>query len=338
MEIDRGDLLGKLSQLSLGLQSKGEIEQSTHFVFLEDKLVTFNGDIACFVPFSSGFRGAVLASPLMKLLQKMSEEKIDMSLEDGSLKIEANKRKAGIRLERDIFLPIEGVELPEEWKPLPEGVFPALGLALSCVGRELTQYKLGCVHVHQKYIEACDGFQLLRHRVTWDIQPALLEGRALSRLMGLEFKEYAQTDGWLHFRGAGGSTIACRQQMETEDFSYPSLTGFLKVEGEAIQFPAAMEEAIDRASVFGSQESHGYDAIQVELRRDRVRLSSRNAAGWYQEIQDVQYGGPQLKFSVDAKLLLEIQKRSKDCVISSDKILVSTDMWRYVTSLEPIDG
>jgi len=319
-----------------GLSQKEIIEQSSSFVFRDGRVITFNDEVACSVDCCLKIEGAAVAQPLIALLQKLTEDELDVSMTTGEgdgkeLLIRTGKKKSGIRMDQQVLLPIEGVEIPKKWKTLPGNFSEAIRIVQQCASGDESMFVLTCVHLHPEYVEACDQFQAARYPIVLGLTDSTLVRRsALKSVMGMDVTEIAQTENWLHFRNPTGLTLSCRRYVET----YPALEKFLVVEGgHKTMLPGGLDGIVEKASIFTSNDD--YNLVTVELRKGGMRLSGRGPNGWYSEIMEVKYAGDELRFAVAAKLLLEISKRAKRCLVAPGRILVSTASWIYVSCTTP---
>ncbi len=329
MKIDRTVLLAKLNAISPGLSRKGVLEQSTHLVFLDGVAFTFNDEVACFIDFDLGFNGAVIAAPFISLLNKMKEKEIELELGDGELLVRGKNRRAGICMEKEILLPIDGVEGSGEWKPLPGDFFDALKIVLNCVSDDRSFYVLTHVHLTSEFIESCDNFQSVRHQIKLDgVKPSLVRGSSLECVSGMT--EYSQSENWFHFRNEFGLRVSCRQQPETKQCRFPDLEEVLKSDGASVELPKGLDSAIDRSVVFRST-SDEFEFVTVEIGQKKLRIMNRGDNGWYGEVMKVQYDGDVLRFSISPKLLLDVLMISDVCVVGKNKIVVETEKWTYAS-------
>ena len=121
MKIKKLNLLNELELVSSGLSNREILEQSDSFVFVEGTLFTFNEEVSCRIDSClEDLTAAVKAKPLLEVLRKMSEDEIEINFNDSEFRVRGKRREAGIRLEKNITLPIRTVEEAEEWNPLPD--------------------------------------------------------------------------------------------------------------------------------------------------------------------------------------------------------------------------
>ena len=109
-KIEREALLQQLESVQAGLSSREVMEQSSCFVFQNGTVQTYNDEIACKQDCVLEMTGAVQAEPLLGILRKMTEGTILISSTEEELVIEGKGRKAGIRMEQEILLAVDGIE------------------------------------------------------------------------------------------------------------------------------------------------------------------------------------------------------------------------------------
>ncbi len=326
MRTNRERLLQKLEAVSPGLTQKEVIEQSTCFVFQDGKVATFNDEIACVCEVDLKITGAVQASPLLSLLGKMVEDDIDVDVTDGEFYIKGKRRRAGIRMEQEVVLPIDSVDAPKKWKDLHEDFVEAVGIVQQCASRDESQFCLTCIHLHSDWVEACDNFQASRYPLSTGIVGSVLMRRdSIRHIAGLDMTEFSETKSWIHFRNPSGLVLSCRRHLE----EYPDISKVFDVSGRKTVLPGGLAEAVEKAEIFSS-ESIETEQVSVELKDGRLRLEGRGPSGWYREQKQVSYEGDPMKFCIEPNLLLEITKRTNECEIAEGKLKVDGGKFVYI--------
>jgi DNA polymerase III sliding clamp (beta) subunit (PCNA family) len=327
--INREELLFQLESVQGGLSKREIIEQSACFVFKDGEVMTFNDEVACSCKCSLPIVGAVQADPLLAILRKLPEDEITIEETDGELVIVGKRRRAGIRRENEVLLPVSGVEKPGKWRSLPADFQEAISMVQHCTGSDESQFVLTCVHIHPEYIEACDKYQITRATLATGVKTAtLVRGSSLKHITSLGMTQVSETGSWIHFRNPSGLVLSCRRYQE----EYPNLNSFIDFKGHPITLPKGLGDAADKAKVFtteGTDESQ----VLVQLRPGKIRIRGEGAAGYYQEVKKLAYDGPNLEFMVAPELLIEITKKHNDAEIDSGRLKVDGGKWIYVTAL-----
>jgi len=333
--INREELLHQLESVQPGLSPREVIEQSSCFVFHEGRIMTYNEEICCSQKTSLELTGAVKAAPLLALLQKLKEEEIELIQEEGEIIIKGKSRKAGIRREKEVLLPVKDVERPSDWKDLHEDWPDAIKLVHTCACRQANDqqgFALTCVNLTADFIEACDNFQVTRFKFKTGItQPALIKAESLKHLPPLGMTKFCETKTWVHFKNPAGLVFSCRKYIE----NFPDMTALLGVKGHPITIPPGLGEAAEKAAIF-SAESSDDNKVLVQLRPEKLRIRGMGASGWFQEVKAIVYEGPELEFLIAPDLLVEITSRKKEALISDGRLKVNGGKWEYCTALSAV--
>lgn len=327
--VSRGELLQILESIQPGLTTRDVVEFSSCFVFKDGDVSTFNDEIACHRTSPLDIEGAVQATPLLNVLRRMPEETVDVTIEEGQMIVRGKKRRAGIRMQTLNALPIEKVESAEEWRTLHADFTDAIYVAQQCVGKDESNYATTCIHIHPKFVEACDNHQAIRYALKTRVrQPILVRGTSVKHIVSLDMTEVAETDTWIHFRNPTGLILSCRRDVQ----EYDDLESILTVDGVEFTLPKGLAKAAESAEIFSSENADANEVL-VDIKPGRVKVTGEGSSGWYQEIKNAAYDGEPIQFRVAPKLLVELVNRYSDCVITADRLKVDTGKFVYVVAL-----
>ena len=331
--VNREAFLRTLAQVEPGLSQRDIIEQSACFILLEGYVWSYNDEIAC--KCRSGlppeFTGAVPHKPLLDQLQKWTDDEVTLTLGDGELLIAGKRRKSGIRMEKDIALPLDAIERPKKaaWQPLHAEFAEAVGVVGQCAGRDESKFSSTCVHVSPKWVEACDDIQLCRWLLPTGFAGSVLMRQAsVKHVQQLAMTEFAETDNWVHFRNPARLTLSCRRYLE----EYPDLTKYLDRKGAPASLPKGLAEAADRAAVFTAEVPEG-NYVNVRLGGGKVRVRGEGVAGWFEERRTVTYNGEPLEFYIAPSMLEQVVKRHNEVEVSATHMRVVSSKWTWYTAL-----
>jgi len=332
--VNRADLLQLLEAVQPGISPRGIIQQSNSFVFKDGYVMTYNDEVACRAKSILGksVTGAVQEKPLLAILRKLVEDEIDVDVQDGEMLVTGKKRRAGIRMDAEIELPIDKVEKPDDdkWKKLHEDFTEAVTMVQECASADQSHFVITCVHIHPKWIEATDNYQLTRYKIKTGIsEPTLVKRDSLKYVTSLDMTEFAETPNWIHFRNATGLVLSCRRYME----QYPDISPIMEMgESHPATLPKGLAEAAEKAQIFSSENGDN-DVVFVELVPGKLRIKGQGTSGWYQEVKRLTYNGDSMSFLISPTLLIELTKRHNECAISSDRLRVDGGKFVYVTVL-----
>jgi len=328
-KVNRESLLQVLELVRPGLSAKEIEEQSSCFVFKDGRVVTFNDEISCSHKSPMNFEGAVPAKCFLEYLQKSPDVDLDVEEDDDELILVGKKRRTGFTMEREIMLRVDLVEEPGEWKPLKPDFREAISIVEQCAGKDESKFKLTCVHITSKYIEAFDNYQMARYLIKVPVTDEFLVRRdAIKHIIALDMVELSETASWIHFRNSAGLIISCRRY----DEKYPAIGKYLDVNGRPAVLPKGLTEVLERAGIF-SEEKKDADVIRVEMQKGKVRIRGQGSIGWHSEVRKIKYEGPPLTFYIAPKLLADITTKYNQCEITSEYLKVSNGKFTYISTL-----
>jgi len=331
MKINREKLLDQLEMVRPGLSPREFIEQSSCFVFKDGMVMTFNDEIACRIETDLKIEGAIQANNLISILEKIDDPELDVALnDDGQLEFKAKRKRFGIVMDAEIFLPIDSVEKPTKGHELSKEFTEAIGLVQHCISTDESKFVLTCIHITPDYIEACDNLQIMRVKVDTGVKESILvRGKSLAQIVNLGMDKMSVTKSWIHFQNHTGMVFSTR--IFTDD--YEELDDLMEVEkGSDIVIPKGLKEAAERASVFATDRV-GDAQVGVKIRDGRVRLRGEGVTGFYEEVKRVAYDGPPIEFVIAPELLCHISSNYSDAKINESKLKAGGGQWTYVTVL-----
>lgn len=331
MKVDREKFLQALESVQPGVSTKEIIEQSGCFIFKAGEVLTFDDEVGCRAKsgLEKTFKGAVQALPLMNILKKIPDDSIELEQKGDEFLIVGKRKKAGVRMEAEILLSFEQLEKPETWTALHEDFLDGLALVQECAGTDESQFKLTCVHIHPKWLEATDGFQMIRWRMATGItEKVLVRNSSIKHIVGLGVTELSETPSWIHFKSPSGLILSCRKFLE----DFIELGPLFKFTGEPTTLPKGLEEAAERAEVF-SAEVQDNNVVLVELSVGKLKIRGQGTSGWYEETKKLPYKGQSMAFLIAPKLLAQLANRFNSCEVTPERLKVNGGNWKYVTVL-----
>jgi hypothetical protein len=342
IRINKDEFLSHLEAVQPGLSAKEVVEQSSCFVFKDGYVMTYNDEIACRKKCSLKIEGAISAAPLMSILQKLPEDEVELIPKEEELIIKTKRRESGIRMEKDVLLPVDAIEKPTKWVSLPEGFSEAIDMVYQCAGTNEEAFSITCVHIHPKWLEATDDMQLIRYKIATGVtEPTLVRHTSIKHVVPLGMTEFAETETWLHFRNSSGLVFSCRRWLD----KYIEFGQHLKGTGPKTVFPKGLAEAAATAEVFSSENSDN-NQVLIELRPGKLRIKGVGVSGWYKEVKKLVYNGEPMSFMIPPKLLALLTKKYNECqIVNGDafgrpikKLKMVGESYVYVTCLELSDG
>lgn len=333
MKTNRKELLKVLEMVNPGLASKAIIEQSECFIFQHGRVYTFNDEVAVSHTIDLDFEGAVNGKKFLDLLRKSKDDELDIFIEEGMLRVHGKKSRAGLKTDFNVKLPFSEVGDNTEaiWNSLPEEFCNSIRFCLFSTSRDATRPLLTCVHINGDVVESCDNFRMTRRYMSSKLEgkPILIPADVVKDLADFLPIKVARIGGWLHFLNEKEMVFCCRTYSE----AYPDVSRVLKVEGEVAKWPDKIEEAIERAGVFGESSIKGLNSrVTVELSEGRVMIRGEGDHGFFEEDMRLRFAGD-ASFEINASFFAEILQHTNEATIGKEQLKFEDENWVHIVGL-----
>lgn len=336
METNTAKLKEALERVKPGLANKEVVEQATSFAFLNGKVITYNDEISISHPIEGldDLQGAVEAESLYKLLSKVKQETIELSLNnDTEIMIKAGRTRVGLTLQAEVKLPLEETTAEKgKWKPLPILFIRYLSLAMTSCSSDMSRPVLTAVHINKNgFIEASDGNKITRCDLKEElpIKTVLIPATSAVHIVKLNPIKIAEGKGWLHFLTENKTIISCRI---FED-AFPNTLPHLNVTGKRLVLPEKIEEVIDRAMIFAKRDHILEEALTITFSPKKCEVSTKSETNWFKEAINSTYEGDILSFIITPYLLKGILSETLAFTYSKQKLKFEGDGWIYIAAL-----
>lgn len=333
MRTSRADLLTALESVAPGASPKDIIRQSSCIVFRDGEVFTYNDEVSCRCP--SGLpdtvHGATPAKKLLEYLRKSTDDEVAVSCSDRELVLKAGRRSAGFPMERDIVLPLDGVEQPAGWEDLHTDFCESLALVYGCASFNSggDNFPLSCVHVAEGWVEASDNYQIARHYLDTGItEDFLIRRESVKPITTCGATRWARTLRWVHFQNDSGLVLSCRRHV----VPYPDFSAFLETKGAEAYLPEHLGQLLELSANFADGSADEI-LVEVNLERGKATLRSSGGGGWFQGSEAVEYEGPPVRFFAPPKLLKQLLKQHREFIVAPEKLKVLCGAWGYAAAL-----
>jgi hypothetical protein len=333
MKIEKKNLLKALDTVKAGLSSKEQIEQGSCFIFMDNKVITFNDEVSFTYPLPDfPIVGAVHADELFALVNKINTEEIEVEVSESEIIFKAGKMKAGLTIQQEILLPVEEIGEIEKWKKLPDNFLAGLNIAMGACSRNISDPITSCVHVNKSIIEGTDSYRIAHFTLSdvLRLKAFLIPANSCSKIIKLFPEEIAQGNGWMHFKNKENAIISCRIFEE----KFPDTSPFLNIDkGIQLNFPKDTLKILDKAGIFSKRDSILNESVLIKLMKNKLIISSESETGWFKEPSKIDYTGDEFEFSITPYLLKDILQDATVCTISKNKLTFVNDNWKYISVL-----
>jgi DNA polymerase III sliding clamp (beta) subunit (PCNA family) len=309
------ELRAALDIASAGVAAKEIIEQSGCVVLDQNRIITYNDEVAVQVPFESGVTAVVPAEPFMALVKNCNQETVELSISDGRLLFKAKRAPSKIPITQEVLLPFDKkIKPPEKFVKLQdaEEFSKALAFVDFTVSTDTQFMEYTCVHVGSDnkgtFCESTDRYRVTRkyfstHKHTLNI---LIPAVAIKILKSQMVLEIGESNGWLYFKLENDVLFACF----TVEATFPDFGAPLKeAMGECvatIELPKKISTMLDRASIFSKAAETNDEQVKLTASSGKFTIRAEGKHGEHEEWCKCEYDGPDLDIGLHPQHLKAI--------------------------------
>lgn len=332
LTINRKELLAKLSLVSAGLADKESVAQSMSFIFDMDRIYTFTGYLGICTSFNSGLKCAVPGQIFLSFLRKIKQDEVELKIEDGQLIVSGGKKaRAKITVDAKITLPFdEHIKPPAKLTRLPfnpEQLSEGAKSVMFTVCNDTQTMQLCCMHIGNDdtgiFVETTDRTRITRRYISDKAQEIdlMILSEYVKTVCSLEPREYGMDNGWLYFKCANDTIMACTYPSA----QYPDLLAIRKSNEKSnavkVTFPTSVDRILDLANDFAVDTSLSVNGqVIVTVEEERARFFVKGDHGVFSEKCKVKNSGS-CKFAIHPKKLAELLLIDLNAKVSESVII-----------------
>ncbi len=342
MTTDIKKLTTVLTQLKIGTTPDEVIEQSDRFVFKDGKIFTFNDNILVIAKSPAPeIEGAVIAQELLDVLNKYAKKTAIISEEEDMLvlsyKGKGTRVKAGVDLNKEISLPLKDTKSLKKlkWKELPPNFGEALKAILPCTSPDSSMGMLRCVHVYENYMESTDNYNLAR----WFFPPGFFFKKEINifrksadLMKNFKFSKYARSKNWMFFKMKNLTIVGVRNFSQEDTF--PEIGEFFeKLNGEVVEFPAQLKQAVNNTDIFLNSDNDEENTVTLSIKKGWLAMEARGASGFIEEKIKVAKDLPEFKLDIINTQLQYILGKTSTIEFGEKTARIESDNVIYISAL-----
>jgi hypothetical protein len=338
MQVKKKDLIQALDTVKPGLAKRQIIEQSTHFVFADDEVVTYNGNMSIIHPFKTGLSCSAPADELYKILGKITQDEVTLSHKNDELKIDGGNVRGAVstRSGSELLDNVKdlGVNKIKTWTPLPKDFLEGMELCIFSASKDMSDPVMTGLYIDQDTITSSDRFRVSRYILDGEVKkPFLLPAKVAAELIDYQVVEYCIKD-WVFFRTKGGTIIASRLILSRD---YPDMNEVLKVSGTKLVLPKDFDQAVETAMVMLEADTASEKLIDVQLAGHSIKCRGQKALGWIErELEKGVAIKENVGFSINPDFLLIILKHTHQMIFANDnrKVVFKADNFVHLIAIK----
>jgi regulator of replication initiation timing len=341
LRIIRDQLVNILASLKPGLAKKDLIQQMSHFIFTGHDICTYNDRTCIIYPYETDFKCSVKGEELYKVLYGVSEDEVDMIVENNYLKIGSKKLKAGLSTLIDEKEKVEPMinsikrSLKKlEFEPLPTNFLDGSFLCMFSTAKDMTKGVLNCVCYHDENIFSTDSLRVSHFKMNRPVKFSLIHFKNVIDMVKFPIVETALGTSWIHFKTSDGVLFNCRVLLE----EYPEhIENYFNVTGKKISLPKKLKEVIETVTVLAEGEIDTERVIKVEIANNEIKCTAKKERGWIENSTEIEYKDKLITFYINPIFFAQILDRATDMVVEQNTALFVTETFKHVISLLPME-
>jgi len=325
MEIQKTELQKAINSLKPGLAKKEIIEQSSYIIFDKDKLRTYNDEISITIPFKSDIKGAVIAEDLIKYLNSIKINNLDITIDNGYIRFNSKKSKAGIVFVPEIKISFDEIQINKNWEFLPKDFISAVKSSLSSVSVDFTRQVLTYIHCTDRFAESSDRKRLTRFTYNEPSKKAfdfLLPGKAAVVVTKYNPNKFMICNSWIHFKNKDGLIFSCR----TTGLTFPNTEPILKCEKKkGFKLQLDISDIIKEVSIFAKDDYGATTTIMVHVFKNTLKLRAENKKGFAEHFKTLKYKGDEIKFFINPDFFESLCSKGSNVYIDDLKVVIENE-------------
>jgi DNA polymerase III sliding clamp (beta) subunit (PCNA family) len=334
MKIDRKQLMDVLEKVKPGLAKNEVIEQSTHFIFDDNLIRTYNDEIAITHSFKSELQGAVSAKEFYGIFNKIPDDKITATDKgDGKFLFKGKKKQITFKIDSHISIPrikVKGMN-SKEWMSLPDDFSDAVKFCIFSASKNSVQGTMTGILVDGKYAVSCDNYRATKVKMKSEVdEPLLIPAHVAVDLVKYNVKKYYFDTNWMHFINAEKTAFSCRRM---EGKYRQEVFDIFRVKGKKTGLPEELVEILDRSKVIVTGELDYDKFVTITLKEGQIDSVGVGPAAKIEEQTETKYKGKDLSILVQPDLIMEIMKHLKEVIIGESHLLFKSGNIEHVILL-----
>lgn len=351
MLIKTTKLKKSLSTIMPGIESgRITIEGADLVIFLDKKMLSYNGNVAVSIPMDIGDVEAfgVKAKDLYNLVAKLNEEELDIEADvtGNKLKVKSGKLKATLIMQdvTAISKLLDKLKFGEE-NALPENFIEASKVV--AIAENKTAFKGFAIGKSgdSTMLISTDKVRISAYKLKGDMSQCLINDDLVAQAISFGTpKTYSIVGPWFHLGYEGGAHFS---MLRSDDSAFPFTPMFGALERvqtletlAKFSFPATLAEVADRVTTMGNVDANSKIQCELTISSDKLVVSAEKSTGsaeeeiaWEKpvEIADV------VRVWMPVKTLLNLAGKATECKVVSmggvkKAMVIQSDVYTMMAS------
>lgn len=332
------ELLSVLSKIKPGIAKADTEEQSTHFIFMKDSVVTYNDKICISHDFPIGTTGSVKADDFFKVVSSIEEEDFEISQKEDSIFIESESTKAELPFltETNVIKKIETLNtktLESRLKSLPEDFIAGVSLCLfSAQKDDIANSYLHCINIQEDHILSSDNYRISYYELSDKMEDIFLIPLSEAiELCKFNFNCYSLDESWIHFTNEDGIIFSARRASVEYKGNYE---GHFEVKGVEIELPSDLKKSVDLLGSICATDFELDKEIQIKIDKKKMILKVQKEKGWIEKSVTLEKPvKKKVNFNIHPTFFSQILTKSTTMTVGDNTALFTRENFKHVVGL-----
>ncbi|MGD8707125.1 MAG: hypothetical protein PVI88_00395 [Nitrosopumilaceae archaeon] len=337
MEIKTDELKNVLNTLFAYVSKKNNIVSDvfSKFIFDNDKIFIVNEEYAFEIPFDIDLSAVLGVDEMIKIINGISAEKINMKIKDDFLLIKSGNTKAKIICNEVKEENKKFIDVNYKWKKVPDNFNMGVGLCIFSAAKDDYMYVYNNIHIHDNMITSTDNLRISKFLLEEKMDEFLLPLISAKFLCKHKTKKYFLEKNMVHFKNDDGTIFHSR--IVSGDF--PDINQFFILDKKNIfyTFPDDIKNTIKLVSTLAEGEFDVDKRIEIKIQNNSMKCKAKNTKGWIES--DIKLDiGIDFEFKINPVFLLDILNLSMKFTIIDDRFIFISDNFFHSFMVDLMEG
>lgn len=335
MKIKRKDLLNVLNSVKPGIDTSKVLEQRTHFIFTGEDVMTYNGEVSILCPFESDFQCSVKSDDLLNALSKSTSEMVTIIVDKGKMIITLEGRNFGLSVFTEeahaeildsMLEDLSALEDENGWSSLPEDFIYGASLCIFSASKDRTggdQNTLYAIRVDGKNLYCTDNLRGSHFEMCEAMGDFLIDINHIINIIKYPIVSWAHQNSRIYFSTEDNLIFMANTILG----QYPDFTKLFNFEGETLELPDGLKEAINHVVIMAEGDTELDRNAEICIKNNILICKTKKDTGWGEAKLDMDYTGEEIIFNVNPAFLSQVLEKT-------NKIKVGASAFRAQFSLE----
>lgn len=337
LKINTQNLKDALEKVNPGLATKEFVETTTHYLFSNNKIITYNDKICISYPFDQFNKiFSVKAKDFYNIIKTIKSSEFSCKITDKSLKIKSKDTEASININTEnltVKSMYDDLNINNlKFKKLndSDSFIKGLSLCRFSTSKDATNQNFYCVSVTNDYICSSDNYRASFYEIKEKINGFLIPATSVNELIKYDFDNISVENNWVHFKNEDDLIFSSR----LVDGNYPDLKKLFDIKsGVEIVLPKKLKEILNEVSIISQSESDLEKMVDIEIKDNVLMCTSSKDIAWMTKKIKTKQNSQNIRFQINPVFLSQILDKIDNIELSQNLIYFSAPNFNHFIAI-----